>query len=126
MYGFNFTHIGYTTPPSVTKKKAFIQLQNAPSSRKGQSTLDTSPDKVIANECAFQFNQEKELDDDTKFSQALFNKLLNDCESTSGAITVEPTQFKKIEHADAEKAVANLMNLFNLRHETILSVFVIY
>ena len=72
----NIAHIGYITPQSVAKKKVFSQLQNALSSRKGQSTLDTSSDQKIS----FDDKLKGEQLEGTKFSLSQFNHLLNECD----------------------------------------------
>ena len=68
--------------PSVTKKKAFVLLLNAPSSRKGQSTLDTSPEQ---KPLSFYDSKVGQFEN-TKFSQSLFHRLLNECETPTTPI----------------------------------------
>jgi len=115
----NFSRIGYITPPSVTKKKAFVQLQNAPSSRKGQSTLDTSPEQKAL--CFY--DNKGELLEDTKFSQSLFNQLLNECQPSTTHIC-ETSSIKELRPDDAITIVMDFMKSFNARSEDISSLFV--
>lgn len=111
---------GYMTPPSETKKKTLVLLQNAPSSRKGQSTIDTSPD--IKTKC-FEEDLFTQPPKDSEFSQALFKKLLNDCE-------LKPTDDKETKTTEGinsktiiEKAT-EFANLYNSRDQAIFELFV--
>ena len=79
----NIAHIGYITPQSVAKKKVFAQLQNALSSRKEQSTLDTSSDQKNR----FDDKLKGEQLEGTKFLQSLFNYLLNECDAPTTLLT---------------------------------------
>ena len=112
---------GYSTPPSITKKKVFIQLQCAPSSRKGQSTLDTSTDKKIA--CCEENCYEKPAD--SEFSQELFKKLLNECDIPLKESIKEHSTLKEIPYKTLSNRSIEFVALFNARDKKILELFVI-
>ena len=124
MNSINITRVGYSTPPSVAKKKALVLLQNAPSSRKGQSTLDTSPEKIIITQEMPIYKDIKGEEDQTKFSQTLFNKLLNDCEETSNIAPIESNKQMPMQKNEAEKSIHDLMSMYNQREDNILLAFV--
>ncbi len=110
-------HSYYLTPPSLSKKKAIDQLQNAPNSRKGQSTLDTSPDKKskCIEEC---MPQTKE----PEFQQELFNLLLNECESKPK----EPQDTgctQEIHPQCLSDFAMEFSSLFNSRDKRIIDIF---
>ena len=113
--------LAFSTPPSVTKKKTFVQLQCAPSSRKGQSTLDTSPDKKIAyfeENCC-------EKPADSEFSQELFKKLLNECEIFPKETIKEQIILKEMPSKTLSDSVMDFAALFNARDKKIFELFVI-
>ena len=113
---------GYMTPPSETKKKTLVLLQNAPSSRKGQSTLDTSPDKKTR---CFEDDLMAQPPKESEFSQALFKKLLNDCD-----IKLPEVKETKIVEGITNKTIIDIAtefaNLFNSRDQAIVELFVFF
>jgi predicted house-cleaning noncanonical NTP pyrophosphatase (MazG superfamily) len=111
---------GYMTPPSETKKKTLILLQNAPSSRKGQSTLDTSPE--IKPKC-FEDDLSTQPPKDSEFSQALFKKLLNECD-TKITDSNETNTVEGITTKTLLDVAAKFANMFNSRDKAICELFV--
>ena len=110
-------HSYYLTPPSLSKKKAIDQLQNAPNSRKGQSTLDTSPDKKskCIEEC---MPKTKE----PEFQQELFKLLINECEANPTE-KQEMCCAQEIHPQCLSDFAMEFASLFNSRDKRIIDLF---